>query len=60
MQTAYVVPAINSVWGVKQLDLLTSIREAGQDLILGGDARCSRKNNQLQQLPNHRNQMPKF
>ena len=40
MQTAYVVPAINSVWEVKQLDLLTSIREAGQDLILGGDARC--------------------
>lgn len=40
MQTAYVVPAINSVWEIKQLDLLTSIREAGQDLILGGDARC--------------------
>jgi hypothetical protein len=40
MQTAYVVPAINSVWEVKQLDLLTSIREAGKDLKLGRDARC--------------------
>ena len=40
MQTAYVVPVINSVWEVKQLDLLTSIREAGQDLKLGRDARC--------------------
>ncbi|XP_052084466.1 uncharacterized protein LOC127721708 [Mytilus californianus] len=40
MQTAYLVPAVNSVWNRKQLELVDEIKDSGRSLKLGGDARC--------------------
>ncbi|KAJ8305050.1 hypothetical protein KUTeg_017393 [Tegillarca granosa] len=40
MQTAYIVPSINSVWQLHQQLYIDTIKEEGRSLKLGGDARC--------------------
>lgn len=40
IQNAYIVPTITDVWQMKQSDIIDEIRNNGNKVKLGGDARC--------------------